>query len=129
MAKIYAGSTPKYLIKIKDEAGVQLDPTNLDQVSKVLVYIYNSITGNVIGRFIYYYGPQAPYEGHTWMRAKDLGGGDVRLILYLTAAQTIAAEGNGNKIQITVHVPDIEVDGDRIIIKTGEFSEIVKAKS
>jgi len=129
MAKIYAGSTPKYLIKIKDEAGVQLDPTNLDQVSKVLVYIYNSITGNVIGRFIYYYGPQEPFSDYTWMQHKDLGNGDVRLLLVLTAAQTIAAEGNGNKIQITVHVPDTEVAGDRIIIKTGEFSEIVKAKS
>jgi hypothetical protein len=48
----------------------------------------------------------------------------------LSAAQTSGAEGNANKIQVNVSVPDVDAPGGtRVIIKTGKFSEILKAKT
>jgi len=126
---IYAGSTPKYLIKIKDEQGLQLNPASALQVTGVRVYIYNSISGVEVGRFYYGTAP-VPTTGWTLMTVKYIGDNDYRVQLILTAAQTIAAEGNSNKIQINASVPDADVPGGtRVIIKTGEFSEIVKSKS
>lgn len=128
MAVVYAGSTPKYLIKVKDENGTVLDPRDsAGVVLGVSVYIFNAITGVVFAKF--YYGAVVP--GATLMTAKDLGGGDVRLQLIMTPAQTLAAEGNSNKIQINVTIVDNDVPDthSRVIIKTGKFSEVVKAKS
>lgn len=129
MALVYAGSTPKYLIKVKDENGLVLDPRNAGNVLGVQVLIYNAITGVVFAKF--YYGTQpADLTGWTLMVAKDLGAGDVRLQLILTSAQTVAGEGVSNKMQVNLTVPDADgPGGSRVIIKTGKFSDIVKAKT
>lgn len=129
MSVIYQGSTPKYLVKIKDEQAIILDPSNALQVTAVQVFLYNVITGVVFAKFYYGTAPN-PLTGWTVMTLKDLGNSDKRLQLILSAAQTQAADGNSNKIQINVSVPDVDAPGGtRVIIKTGKFSEIVKAKS
>ena len=129
MAAIYAGSTPKFLIKVKDEAGIILNPTDTNQVTGVQVFIFNAITGAVFAKF--YYGTEpSPLIGWTLMVHKDISSTDIRLQLILSAAQTQAAEGNANKIQVNVSVPDADAPaGTRVIIKTGKFSEILKAKT
>ena len=131
---IYSGSTPKFLIKIRDENGLQLDPravANPIQVTAVWAYIYNAITGVVIGKFYFGTAPN-PLTGWELMTVTGNMGTvplpDYRLKLILTAAQTQAAEGNSNTMQITLTVPDADVPGGRIVIKTGKFSEIVKSK-
>ena len=127
MASIYAGSTPKYLIKIKDENGVQLDPRESSQITEVMVYIYNSISGQMIAKFYLNAAPN-PVTGWAQMTRKVISATDVRLLMSLTAAQTIAAEGNNNIIQINTHIPDSECeDGVRRIIKKGKFHEIKPA--
>jgi hypothetical protein len=129
MAVVYAGSTPKYLIKVKDENGLILDPRDVAMVLAVNVFIYNAISGVIFAKFYWGTAPN-PITGWTLMLTKDLGAGDVRLQLILSASQTQTAEGNSNKIQINVTVPDTDAPGgNRVIIKTGKFSDIVKAKS
>jgi len=127
---IYSGSTPKFLIKIKDNQGIQLDPSNIAEITEVQIIIFNAITGVTVGRFYLRVLPTLP-AGETWsqLTTKNLGSDDVRVLLVLTAAQTQLADGNGNKIQIKTTVPDTEVTGGRITIKTGIFSEIIKSKS
>jgi len=126
MAVIYAGSTPKFLIKIKDENGAQLDPTNVAQVVDVKVFIYNALNGTTIGQF---YLRTNPGTGWTALTTKDLGGGDKRVLLVMTADMTKAAEGNSNAIQIDAHIADADAPaGTRIVIKKGKFYEIKPAK-
>lgn len=136
MSLIYSGSTPKFLIKIKDEQGIILDPrsnANPLQISGVQVFIYNAITGVVFAKFYYGTAPN-PTTGWTLMTVTTNMGTvlapDYRLKLFLSSAQTLAAEGNSNKIQINTSVVDADITGGtRVIIKTGNFSEIIKAKS
>lgn len=129
MSVIYQGSTPKYLIKAKDEQGIVLDPRDAGKVTEVLILIYNAITGVVFARFYLNAAPQGA-TGWVQMGTSVLSPDDVRLRIVLSSTQTGAAEGNSNKIQINISVPDAEAPGGtRVIIKTGKFSEIVKAKT
>jgi hypothetical protein len=129
MAIVYAGSTPIYHTKLFDKDGTQLDPSDVSNVVEVKIFIYNAITGAVIGKF--YLNTLPPGEGWTKLPApKTFGDGDVRIMLILSAAQTIAAEGNSNEIQMNVHVVDGDApSGVRIIIKKGKFTEIKPSKS
>ena len=47
MMAIFAGSTPKFLLKIKNESGTQLDPSDITgstgTVAEVKIFIYNAI--------------------------------------------------------------------------------------
>ena len=123
---IYAGSTPKFLLKIKDEAGIQLNPLLLTQVLQVKVYIFNAITNLAWAKF---YLTTMPTGGNwTIMSTSTLSATDIRVRFYLTEAQTNLAEGNDNKIQVNITVPDTETGGTRTIIKTGKFAEIIKAQ-
>ena len=123
---IYAGSTPKFLLKVKDEAGFQLNPSDISQVTEVKVYVFNAITNDVWAKF---YLKTMPSSGNwTQMSVATLSSTDIRVRFYLTEAQTMAAQGNENKIQVNVSVPDAETGGTRIVIKTGKFAEIIKAQ-
>lgn len=125
---IYAGSTPKFLVKIVDEDRVQLDPSNALQVKEVLIYISNSITNTIVAKLYLNNSPDA--EDNTWGQStmKDLGGGDKRVLFALTAEQTKAAEGNRNNIQVTYTIPDMDLpSGERTIIKKGHFHEVKPA--
>lgn len=129
MGVVYAGSTPKYLIKIKDLNGVQLDPRESSQITDVKVFIYNSISGQMIAKFYFNVAPD-PVTGWSQLTSKVVSASDIRLLMVLTAAQTIAAEGNNNIIQIDTHYPDSEVPGgEKISIKKGKFHEIRPAQS
>lgn len=124
---VLSGSTPKYLLRIYNEAGSQLDPSNLSQVLEVKVHLYNAITGDYVGRFILRESPLP--DGYTRLSIKAIATGDVRVLLVLTSAMTSAAAGNSNDIQIDIHVPDSDVPGGTRIIKNrGKFHEIVKSK-
>jgi len=129
MSVIYAGSTPVYSVKILDESGVQLDPSNQAQVTEVKIFLFNSITGTEIGRF---YLNTLP-AGTGWIKLptpKTFGAGDVRVMLPLSSSQTRNAEGNSNMIQINAHIVDADASGGvRIDIRKGKFSEILPAKS
>lgn len=129
MSVIYAGSTPVYSIRILDESGTQLDPSDLGQVTEVKIFVYNSITGADIGKF---YLNTLP-SGTGWSKLptpKTFGTGDVRIMLPLSSSQTRNAEGNSNMIQIDAHVVDADAPGGvRIDIRKGKFSEILPAKS
>ena len=125
---VLSGSTPKYLIRLLNEAGVQLDPSNLAQVTEVKVFINNAINGNSIAKFTLRESPVP--TGYSLLTTKDLGDGDVRVLMVLTSAMTTAAEGNSNEIQVNVHIPDADVTtGTRIIIRRGRFHEILKART
>ena len=129
MSVIYAGSTPVYSVRILDESGVQLDPSNLGQVTEVKIFIYNSITGAEIGKF---YLNTLP-SGDGWVKLptpKTFSAGDVRIMLPLSSSHTRNAEGNSNMIQINAHIVDADaLGGVRIDIRKGKFSEILPAKS
>lgn len=125
---VLSGSTPKYLLRLYNESGVQLDPSNLAQVTEVKVFINNAINGNSIAKFIL--RESTLPTGYSRLSTKDLGDGDVRVLMVLTAAMTTAAEGNSNEIQVNVHIPDSEVTGNtRIIILRGRFHEILKSRT
>ncbi len=124
---VLSGSTPKYLLRLYNESGVQLDPSNLAQVLEVKVHLYNAITGDIVGRFILRESPLP--SGYTRLTTKIVETGDVRVLMVLTSTMTSAAAGNSNEIQIDIHVPDAEVPGGTRIIKNkGKFHEIVKSK-
>jgi len=129
MSVIYAGSTPVYSVRILDESGTQLDPSDLGQVTEVKIFVYNSITGADIGKF---YLNTLP-SGTGWSKLptpKTFGTGDVRIMLPLSSSQTKNAEGNSNMIQIDAHVVDADAPGGiRIDIRKGKFSEVQPAKS
>jgi len=128
MGVVYAGSTPKYLIKIKDKNGNQLDPSDAQQVSEVKVFIYNDINGTIFARL--YLNTLPSEEGWTQMTTKEIEEDDIRILMVLTASHTNAAEGNSNVIQVDTHIPDAEVPGGtRVVIKKGKFSEIKPAKT
>lgn len=129
MGVVYAGSTPKYLIKIKDVNGVQLDPRESNQIIDVKAFIYNSISGQMIAKFYFNVAPD-PVTGWTQLTSKVISATDIRILMTLTAEQTIAAEGNNNIIQINTHYPDSEAPGGvKISIKKGKFHEIRPAQS
>jgi hypothetical protein len=123
---VYTGSTPKYLIRIRDLAGNQLDPSNSEQVSEVRAIIYNAITGIDIARFRLK-GPLL--EGEKRFTTKAVSEGDVRILMVLTSEMTKNAHGNANEIQLNVHIPDDSIEGGmRIEIRRGKFHEVYKAK-
>lgn len=124
---VLSGSTPKYLLRLYNDAGVQLDPSNLSQVLEVKVHLYNAITGDIVGRFIL--RESTLPAGYLRLTTKAIATGDVRVLMVLTSTMTSAAAGNSNEIQIDIHVPDGEVPGGvRIIKNKGTFHEIVKSK-
>jgi len=128
MSGLYAGSTPKYLTRIKDENGVQLDPSDLNQIIEVRIWIYNAISGSVVAKFFL----NTPPSGSDWRQAsvKEIIGGDKRILFTLTVTETEAAPANKNEIQMEITVPDIDFpDGKRIIIKTGRFPDIRPSKA
>lgn len=128
MSGLYAGSTPKYLVRIRDEEGVQLDPSDVNQILEVRIWIYNALDGTVVAKFYLNTEP----SGIGWRQAivKTVGAGDKRVQFTLTAAETEAAPPNKNEIQIEVTVPDTDFDDDkRVIIKTGRFSDIRPSKT
>lgn len=125
---VLAGSTPKYHLRLHNESGVQLDPSNLSQVVEVKVFIYNAFTGTSIGKFILN-EPTLP-AGFSRLTTKTVVEGDVRVQMVLTAAMTTAALGNSNEVQVDIHVPDADVEGGvRIIKNKGKFHEILETKS
>lgn len=128
MSKIFSGSTPKYLLKIKDEQGLQLDPTNASQIVDVKIYIYNALTGADVAKF---YLNANPGAGWTALGTQNLGGGDVRVKMILTAAMTAAiTAGGSNVIQVNAHVYDTDYpNNSRIVIQKGKFHEIDPAHS
>ena len=129
MSGLYAGSSPKYLTRIRDENGVQLDPENIAQILEVRIWIFNSISGTVVAKF---YLNTAPTPADGWRQAtvKDVTPTDKRVLFTLTPAETNAAPANKNEIQIEITIPDTDFDdGKRVIIKTGRFSDIKPAKT
>jgi hypothetical protein len=129
MSSLYSGSTPKYLVRIRDEAGIQLDPSEVLEIIEVLIWIYNALDGTIVAKF---YLNTLP-SGSGWRQAdtKEVGLNDVRVLFTLTAAETEAAPPNKNEIQIAVTIPDDDFppDNERIIIKTGRFSDIRPSKT
>lgn len=124
---IYQGSTPKYLARIKDSEGVQLDPSNTAQVVEVKIWIYNVLDGTSVAKFIY--PTTTPPAGWRAATLKVLDSTDKRVMFILTAAETLAAKGNQNEIQIEVAFYDTEMpDNKRIEIKKGRFVEIKSAQ-
>jgi len=125
---LYAGSTPKYLVRIRDEEGTQLDPSDVDQIVEVRIWIYNALDGTMVAKFYLNTEP----SGTGWREAtvKTVGVDDNRVLFTLTAAETEAAPPNKNEIQIEITVPDTDFpDSKRIIIKTGRFSDIRPSKT
>jgi hypothetical protein len=129
MSGLYAGSTPKYLTRIRDEAGVQLDPENVAQILEVRIWIYNAISGVMVAKF-YLNTLPTPSDGWRQATVKEISPTDKRILFTLTAEETLAAPVNKNEIQIATTVPDADFDnGERIVIKTGRFSDIKPAKT
>jgi hypothetical protein len=129
MSGLYSGSTPKYLTRIRDEAGVQLDPEDIDQILEVRIWIYNAISGTIVAKF---YLNTLPTPSTGWRQAsvKEIITGDKRVLFTLTAAETSAAPVNKNEIQIEITIPDADFDDNkRVIIKTGRFSDIRPAQT
>jgi hypothetical protein len=126
---IKAGSTPKYLVRIKDETGIQLDPENLAEVIEVKIWIYNSITGTDVAKF---YLNTLPSPSTGWRKAyvKQITPTDKRILFTLTADETNAAKANKNDIQIEVVIPDTDFEsGNQVIIQSGRFVDIKSSKS
>ena len=129
MSGLYAGSTPKYLVRIRDEDGLQLDPSNVSQILEVRIWIYNALDGVVVAKF-YLNDTPTPSEGWREASVKEISPTDKRVLFTLTAAETEAAPPNKNEIQIEITVPDTDFDDDkRVIIKTGRFSDIRPSKT
>jgi len=125
---IFAGSTPKYRIRLKDEAGTQLNPEDTGQILEVKIWIYNSISGDVVAKF---YLNDAPDPIGTWRQAgiKEIVPGDKQVHIYLTTSETEEAAPDMNIMQVAVTVPDADfADGKRIIVKKGRFHDIKYAK-
>jgi len=123
-ATIYSGSTPKFLIRIRDENGNQVDPSDPQSISDAFLLIYNYLTGAVVGRFYLNQEP-APNAGWLQMTIFQVAPGDKRIRFVMTEAQTEAAEGNNNMIQLTIHFVDPDCENStRIDIKKGRFPEI-----
>lgn len=124
MGAIFAGSTPKYLIRIKDKTGVQLDPSDVGQLTDLRIWIFNNIDRTVIAKF---YLNTAPDPIGTWRKAdvKDVAPGDKRVMFTLTAAETLAAPPNTNGIQIETTIPDTDYSSNiRVDIGSARFPEV-----
>lgn len=133
MMAIFAGSTPKFLLKIKNESGTQLDPSDITggpgTVAEVKIFIYNAISGALIGKW---YLRTLPDQSGGWsqLSTKLVAEGDCRVLLVLTSAQTLAAEGNSNIIQADTHINDTDVPGGIRIEKAKvKFAEVLPVKS
>ncbi len=124
---LYQGETPKYLCRIKNSSGTQLDPSNVAQVIEVRIIIYNAISGASVAKFIYPTFPPAGWRAATL----HTDGTDKRVMFILSAAETMAAHGNQNEIQTQTIYPDTEnpPSNQRIEIKKGRFVEIKSAQS
>jgi len=124
---IYQGSTPKFLVRIKDENGNQIDPSDSQIIVEAKIYLYNAINGTIIGKFYLNTDPE-PNTGWIHMTIEEITETDKRIQLILTSAMTKAAQGNSNMIQINLHFVDPDCPGSvRIDIKKGKFPEITKA--
>ena len=125
---LYQGSTPKFLVRILNELNVQLDPSNNAQVTEVLIFIFNAIDNTDIAKF---YLNTSLGTGWSAATINTVATGDKRVQFILTAAQTAAAMGNRNKIQLTITLPDTGgyLNNKKIIIKQGLFFEINPAKT
>lgn len=100
MAVLYEGSTPRFLLRIRDGSGVQLNPNlSAGQVTEVKVWIYNSITGAIIAKR-YLNTPPSPLGIWTQMTTKEVTSGDHRIQISLTAAETTDKTPNANEIQV-----------------------------
>lgn len=122
---IYQGSTPKYLAKIKNDLGIQLDPSNVLEVIEVRVWISNALDGTSVAKFIY--PTTTPPAGWRAATVKTLTTSplDRRVMFTLTAAETRAAQGNQNDIQVETTFYDEEMpDNKRIEIGSTRFGEI-----
>lgn len=121
---LYQGETPKYLCKFKDALGVQLDPSDSAQISEVRIWINNAIDGSLVAKFIYPTSPSTGWRAATVKTVATLPL-DRRIMFMLTAAETRAATGNQNNIQIETTFYDEEMpDNKRIEIGSAEFGEI-----
>jgi ABC-type Zn uptake system ZnuABC Zn-binding protein ZnuA len=109
---------------VRDENGVQLDPSDANQISELKIWIYNTLDGTIVAKF---YLNTLP-SGDGWRQAviKSIGAGDIRVLFSLTAVETEAAHANRNEIEIEITIPDTDIppDNKRIIIQTGRFPDI-----
>jgi len=122
---IIAGSTPKFLVKIKDENGLVMDPEDGAAVIDVLIWIYNAISGTIIAKF---YLNALPAADDGWRQITRVTADD-SLVLTLTAEETLNAPGNQNEIKIAVTVPDTDfADSQRTEVNIGNFPEIKHTK-
>jgi hypothetical protein len=127
MPGIFAGETPKFLIRVRDEAGVQLTPDDVDQIVEMKIWIFNEISGVVIAKL---YLNTSPGTGWRQASVKEVTTGDKRVLFTLTADETNAAPVNQNSIQVEITIPDLDFEeGVRVIKKQGSFSEIKPAKT
>ena len=130
MAVLYEGSTPRFLLRIRDGSGVQLNPNlSAGQVTEVKVWIYNSITGAIIAKR-YLNTPPAPLDIWAQMTTKEVTSGDHRIQIALTAAETTDKTPNANEIQIELTVPDgATPPGTVKDVGKGKFYDINPAKT
>jgi hypothetical protein len=126
---VFQGSTPKFLTRIKDSSGVQLDPSDVDQVIEMFIWIYNAISGAIIAKLYLNTLPEADV-GWRALVVKQIVPGDKRLLFYLTKEESEAAHSNNNEIEIKLILPDVDApDGEYITIGKKRFSEVKPAKS
>lgn len=129
MSVIYSGSTPKYVIRVKDANGNQLDPSSTGQILDMRIWVLNTVTGEVIAKR-YLNSIPSPSEG--WLKAnvKEVAPGDKRVLIYLITSETSLAPTNTSDIQVEITFPDPDYpDGKRIEIIKGRFYEIQTAKT
>ena len=123
---IYANSTPKFLISIKDASDVVIDPNDAN-VIQIRIIIQNATNDKVLTR--QYFKGTSP--GATWdatRTARKLDDDDVPYLLFsLSKTETLGATGNKNRIQIEVDVTDTDIPttNKRTIIKKGDFPQIL----
>ena len=126
---MYAGSTPKYYIELKDENGVQLDPDVIGEVIEVILFAYKLDEDQTeVTKFYLNVLP----TGTDWTEfgVVDLGGGDKRIIWWFTDAQTKANVGNDLMVQVKLTIPDTEMpNNQRVITATGKMEAIQSAKN
>lgn len=129
MSVIYAGSTPKYVIRVKDALGNQLDPSSTGQVLDMRIWVFNAVTGDVIAKR-YLNSIPSPSEGWVKANVKEIVPGDKRVLIYLTALETSLAPTDTSDIQVEITFPDPDYpDGKRVEITKGRFYEIQTGKT
>lgn len=125
---IYSGSTPKFLIRIKDSDGTVLDPDD-SGVLQIRIIIFNSLTGETITKQ-YYKGALENYDKTRTKRKVD--DDSVPYLLFsLSKQETENAKGNSNQIQVEIDVvdQDIPTTNTRTVVEQGKFCEIKQGKS